>query len=158
MIMPTSVLIVEQIGDGYHLSVLIVKVKSQPTEDLGLVMMTGSLLFVQNVDGVFQGQTFVIRFKKRNMNCPKCNETDHEPTAMYCHVCGSLIAPKDGGYEQLIQKALEQNDRIQEKLDDLEELIKVSQKRRHEQKSELQEALDDLVRLQKELDDLKGLN
>lgn len=22
------------------------------------------------------------------MKCPHCNETDHEPTAKYCHVCG----------------------------------------------------------------------
>lgn len=158
MIMPTSVLVVEQIDDGYHLSVLIVNVKSRPTEDLGLVMMTGSLLLVQNVDGVSQGQTFVIRFKKCNMKCPNCKETDHEPSAKYCHVCGSLIALEARGYEQLIQKALEQSDRIEKELDDLEEMIKVSQKRRHEQKSELQEAMDELARLQKELDDLKGLN
>ena len=79
MIMPTSVLVVEQIDDGYHLSVLIVNVKSRPTEDLGLVMMTGSLLLVQNVDGVSQGQTFVIRFKKCNIKCPNCKETNHEP-------------------------------------------------------------------------------
>lgn len=92
------------------------------------------------------------------MKCHNCHETDHEPTAKYCHVCGSLIAQEARGYEQLIQKALEQNDRIQKKLDDLEELIKVSQKSEHEQKSELQEALDDLVRLQKELDNLKDLN
>lgn len=91
MIMPTSVLVVEQIDDGYHLSVLIVNVKSRPTEDLGLVMMTGSLLLVQNVDGVSQGQTFVIRFKNCNMKCPKCKETDHEPTAKYCHVCGCIL-------------------------------------------------------------------
>lgn len=48
--MPTSVLIVEQIGNGYHLSVLIVKVKSRPKENYQLVMMTDSMLLVQNVD------------------------------------------------------------------------------------------------------------
>ena len=25
------------------------------------------------------------------MKCPNCNETDHEPTAKYCHVCGALL-------------------------------------------------------------------
>lgn len=27
------------------------------------------------------------------MKCPKCNETDHEPTAKYCHVCGTELQP-----------------------------------------------------------------
>ena len=76
------------------------------------------------------------------MKCPNpyCNETEHEPTAKYCHVCGSLIAPK-GDYEQLIQKALQNSDRLEKKLDDLERLIEVSQKRRSEQQSELQKSL-----------------
>lgn len=25
------------------------------------------------------------------MKCPHCNETDHEPTAKYCHVCGKAL-------------------------------------------------------------------
>ena len=25
------------------------------------------------------------------MKCPSCNETDHEPTAKYCHVCGTAL-------------------------------------------------------------------
>ena len=25
------------------------------------------------------------------MKCPNCNETDHEPGAKYCHVCGALL-------------------------------------------------------------------
>ena len=34
------------------------------------------------------------------MKCPRCNETDHEPTAKYCHVCGTELqhaipAPKE---------------------------------------------------------------
>lgn len=25
------------------------------------------------------------------MKCPHCNETDHEPTAKFCHVCGAKL-------------------------------------------------------------------
>lgn len=28
------------------------------------------------------------------MKCPHCNETGHEPTAKYCHVCGTSLAKK----------------------------------------------------------------
>ena len=90
------------------------------------------------------------------MKCPNCNETEHEPTAKYCHVCGSLMAPK-WDYEQLIQKALGNSDRLEKKLDNLERLIEVSQKKRSEQQSELQRALDELARLQKKLDEFKDL-
>lgn len=48
------------------------------------------------------------------MKCPKCNETDHEPTAKYCHVCGTSLAkgkPKKApvkgypkGYQHRIKK------------------------------------------------------
>lgn len=26
------------------------------------------------------------------MKCPNCKETDHEPTAKYCHVCGTMLS------------------------------------------------------------------
>ena len=26
------------------------------------------------------------------MKCPNCNETDHEPSAKFCHVCGAKLA------------------------------------------------------------------
>ena len=28
------------------------------------------------------------------MKCPNCNETDHEPTAKFCHTCGCLLDPE----------------------------------------------------------------
>ena len=30
------------------------------------------------------------------MKCPNCNETEHEPTAKYCHVCGAPLALEEG--------------------------------------------------------------
>ena len=92
------------------------------------------------------------------MICPNpyCNETEHEPTAKFCHVCGSLLAPKED-CEQMIQKALQSTGRLQNKIDELEGLIKTSHEMECDQKSELNEALDDLARLLKQLDDLKDL-
>lgn len=50
------------------------------------------------------------------MKCPNCNETDHEPTAKYCHVCGGVLDPE--GIE-LSKKLLEHGRRVQQSWDDM---------------------------------------
>ena len=34
------------------------------------------------------------------MKCPNCNETEHEPTAKYCHVCGTKLKTNDNNSEK----------------------------------------------------------
>lgn len=37
------------------------------------------------------------------MKCPNCNETDHEPTAKYCHVCGVLLEKEQSKEPPVVQ-------------------------------------------------------
>ena len=38
------------------------------------------------------------------MKCPNCNETEHEPGAYYCHVCGKVIDPEGFKWSQELQE------------------------------------------------------
>lgn len=46
------------------------------------------------------------------MKCPNCNETDHEPTAKFCHVCGGVLDPER-------TKLLDHGKRVQESWEEM---------------------------------------
>lgn len=51
------------------------------------------------------------------MKCPNCNETDHEPAAKFCHMCGGVLDPDEskfldhgkGPHESCVEKQPRQN-------------------------------------------------
>ena len=38
------------------------------------------------------------------MKCPHCNETEHEPGAIYCHVCGYILDPEKAELSKILLK------------------------------------------------------
>lgn len=55
------------------------------------------------------------------MKCLNCNETDHEPTAKYCHVCGGVLDPERAkllDYGKKVQESWEEMRRRQDAMDD----------------------------------------
>ena len=52
------------------------------------------------------------------MKCPKCNATDHEPGAKFCHKCGSPLNSKQGiGKQQRTKIAKQVKELIANRLD-----------------------------------------
>ena len=41
------------------------------------------------------------------MICPICKEVDHEPTAKYCHVCGTILVSIDNEAQKQIKHRIE---------------------------------------------------
>lgn len=50
------------------------------------------------------------------MECPNCNETDHEPTAKYCHVCGGVVDPERLEFSR---KLLDHGRRVRQSWDEM---------------------------------------